>query len=83
MTILTRQGGSGFASSSLDQEDQEYQREVDDVKRWWTDTRWRYTKRAYTAEEIVAKRGNLAIQYPSNVQSKKLWRILEGKFGVG
>lgn len=65
---------------SLDQEEQIYQADVAAVKKWWTDPRWRYTKRPFTAEQIVAKRGNLTISYPSNVMSKKLWTILEGRF---
>jgi len=68
--------------SSLDQEDQVYEADVNAVKKWWTDSRWRYTKRPFTAEQIVAKRGNLEIVYPSNAQSKKLWNIIEGRFQV-
>lgn len=66
----------------LDQEDQLYQTDIEAVKQWWTDSRWRHTKRAYTAEQIVAKRGTLKIQYPSNDQAKKLWGIIEGRFKV-
>jgi isocitrate lyase len=68
--------------SSIDAEDQQYQQEVEQVKKWWTDSRWRYTRRPFTAEEIVSKRGNLKIQYPSNEQSKKLWNIVEERFKV-
>lgn len=68
--------------SSVDHEDQLYQADVDAVKKWWKDSRWRYTTRPFTAEQIVVKRGNLRIEYPSNVQSKKLWGILEGRFKV-
>lgn len=68
--------------ASVDHEDQLYQEDVKSVKQWWTNPRWRFTKRPYTAEQIVAKRGNLMIQYPSNVQSKKLWNIMEGRFQV-
>ena len=68
--------------SSLDQEDQLYKDDVKTVKQWWTDSRWRYTKRPFAAEDIVAKRGNLKIEYPSNVQAKKLWRIVEERFQV-
>lgn len=68
--------------SLLDQEDQKYQQDIDAVKQWWSDSRWRFTKRPFTAEQIVAKRGNLKIEYPSNVQSKKLWQIMEGRFKV-
>ena len=68
--------------ASLDAEEQAFQAEVKDVKQWWTDSRWRYTRRPFTAEQIVAKRGNLQIQYPSNAMSKKLWKILEERFQV-
>lgn len=68
--------------SSLDAEEQQYQAEVAAVKKWWTDDRWRQTKRPFTAEQIVAKRGNLKIDYPSNVQSKKLWKIVEERWRV-
>ncbi|KKK17557.1 isocitrate lyase AcuD [Aspergillus rambellii] len=64
----------------LEDEDQKYLDDVQAVKQWWTDSRWRYTNRPFTAEQIVAKRGNLKIEYPSNVQAKKLWKILEGNF---
>lgn len=63
-------------------EEQIFIEEVAAVKQWWADSRWRYTKRPFTAEQIVAKRGNLKIEYPSNVQSKKLWNILEDRFKV-
>jgi isocitrate lyase len=63
-------------------EDELFAREVEAVKKWWSDPRWRNTKRAFTAEQIVSKRGHLQVEYPSNAQSKKLWTILEGRFKV-
>jgi isocitrate lyase len=74
--------GMTNAAADVNAEDQAYAAEVEAVKKWWTDERWRYTKRPFTAEQIVAKRGNLKIEYPSNVQSKKLWKILESRFKV-
>jgi isocitrate lyase len=68
--------------ASIDLEERLYNEEVESVKQWWTDSRWRYTRRPFTAEQIVAKRGNLKIDYPSNVQSKKLWAIMESRFQV-
>ncbi|EZF10491.1 isocitrate lyase [Trichophyton rubrum D6] len=68
--------------SFVEQEEQKFLQEVEQVKNWWKDSRWRYTKRPFTAEQIVAKRGTLTIDYPSNAQSKKLWKILEGRFAV-
>ncbi|KAF7519242.1 hypothetical protein G7054_g13153 [Neopestalotiopsis clavispora] len=61
-------------------EDELFAQEVEAVKKWWSDSRWRYTKRPFTAEQIVSKRGHLKVDYPSNAQSKKLWKILEGRF---
>lgn len=63
-------------------EDRQFAAEVQAVQNWWKDSRWRYTKRPFTAEQIVAKRGNLKIDYPSNVQAKKLWGIVESNFQV-
>jgi isocitrate lyase len=65
---------------SLEAEQQAYEAEVAAVKAWWGQDRWRYTKRPYTAETIVSKRGNLTIDYPSNAQAKKAWNILEERF---
>lgn len=64
-------------------EDRQYAAEVEAVKAWWRDSRWRYTKRPFTAEQIVAKRGNLKIEYPSSAQAKKLWQTVENNFKVG
>lgn len=65
-----------------DIEDDLFAKEVAQVKSWWSDSRWRHTKRPFTAEQIVSKRGHLKIEYPSSTQSKKLWNILEGRFKV-
>lgn len=65
-----------------DSEEQRYQEEVKELKQWWTDSRWRYTRRPFTAEQIVQKRGNLKIEYPSNAMSKKMWKTVEERFAV-
>lgn len=70
------------AAIDVKKEDADFAAEVAAVKKWWSDERWRYTKRPFTAEQIVVKRGTIKIDYPSNVQSKKLWKILEGRFQV-
>lgn len=66
-----------------DAEEQRYQEEVQALKQWWSDSRWRYTKRPFTADQIVQKRGNLKIEYPSNAMAKKLWQTVEERFAVG
>jgi hypothetical protein len=68
--------------SDIDAEEQQYLQDVEAVKQWWTDSRWRYTKRPFTAEQIVQKRGTIKIEYPSNAMSKKVWKIFEEKFAV-
>ncbi|RMZ77790.1 hypothetical protein DV737_g4210, partial [Chaetothyriales sp. CBS 132003] len=66
----------------INEEEQKYLQDVEAVKKWWTDSRWRYTKRPYTAEQIVQKRGTIKIEYPSNVQAKKLWKMVEERFAT-
>lgn len=68
--------------ANVDVEEKQYLQEVEAVKLWWTDSRWRHTKRPFTAEAIVQKRGTIKIDYPSNAQAKKLWNIVEGRFQV-
>jgi isocitrate lyase len=69
--------------ANIDAEEQQFQKEVEEVKQWWSGSRFRFTRRPFSAEEIVAKRGNLKITYPSNSQAKKMWDIVEGRFKVG
>ncbi|OLL23676.1 Isocitrate lyase, partial [Neolecta irregularis DAH-3] len=61
-------------------EDNAFQREVDDTLQWWKSPRFRKLTRPYNANVIVNKRGTLKIEYPSNVQAKKLWGILDERF---
>jgi len=67
---------------SADAEEKSFREEVKAVEQWWTDSRWRYTKRPFTAEQIVTKMGTIKPQYANNAMSKKLWAILEGRFTV-
>ncbi|KAK7469101.1 isocitrate lyase 1 [Stygiomarasmius scandens] len=50
--------------------------EVKQVEEWWKSPRFARVKRSYTAAEVVAKRGTIPIQYPSNLMGKKLWALL-------
>lgn len=82
MTSTLNKISDTFKMGSSDQEEQQYLQEVEAVKKWWTDSRWRYTKRPFTAEQIVQKRGTIKIEYPSNAQAKKLWKLVEDRFAV-
>lgn len=67
---------------TYEDEERAYETDVNLVKQWWNGPRWRQTRRPFTAEQIVAKRGTIKIDYPSNIMSKKLWQILEAKYQV-
>ncbi|KXL47534.1 hypothetical protein M433DRAFT_57789 [Acidomyces richmondensis BFW] len=69
-----------MANNTEEAEQLRYEEEVKQIKQWWTDSRWRYTRRPYSAEQIANKRGNITIQYPSNVLAKKLWKTVEERF---
>lgn len=64
-------------SVDLEKEEHDFQKEVASVKQWWSQPRWKRTKRVYSAEAIVSKRGTLPINFPSSVQADKLYKILE------
>ncbi|CAO3689892.1 unnamed protein product [Umbelopsis vinacea] len=66
-----------MSTDLIQQEEQEFQQQVEQLKQWWSSDRFRLVKRPYTAEAIVSKRGTLHIDYPSNAQGKKLWKLLK------
>ncbi|QLL32326.1 hypothetical protein HG536_0C04950 [Torulaspora globosa] len=48
-----------------------------EIKKWWSEPRWKNTKRIYTAEDIAARRGTFPpVEYPSSVMAKKLYKVL-------
>ncbi|KAI5966556.1 ICL1 [Candida pseudojiufengensis] len=57
-------------------EENNFQKEVEEIKKWWSEPRWNKTKRIYTAEDIAKKRGTLKIDYPSSQQADKLFDLL-------
>lgn len=58
-------------------EDEVFEREVQQVKQWWSSPRFAGVARPYTAESVVSKRGTVRPQYLSNEQAKKMWTLLE------
>lgn len=59
------------------QEEQDFEKEVQGIELWWSKPRWAKTKRIYSAKDIAARRGSVMTQYPSDVQAKKLFKLLE------
>ncbi|KAK9465385.1 isocitrate lyase [Lipomyces arxii] len=66
-----------FSSVDLKSEQQQFDDQVAAVKKWWSEPRWQHTKRVYTAESIVQKRGSILPEYPSGLMSKKLFALLK------
>ncbi|RCK60484.1 Isocitrate lyase [Candida viswanathii] len=66
-----------YTKIDINQEEADFQKEVAEIKKWWSEPRWRKTKRIYSAEDIAKKRGTLKIAYPSSQQSDKLFKLLE------
>ncbi|KAI9224928.1 isocitrate lyase [Blastocladiella britannica] len=68
---------SPLSQQFLDEEERQFQAEVAKVKQWWKAPRFSRTTRPYSAEDVVNKRGTMVIEYPSNIQAKKLWTLLQ------
>ncbi|THH07391.1 hypothetical protein EW146_g9332 [Bondarzewia mesenterica] len=60
-----------------------FQAEVAQVEQWWKSPRFARVKRAYTAEQVVSKRGTIPITYPSDIQGKKAWQLFTEHFKRG
>lgn len=66
-----------YTEIDVNEEEKYFQQEVADIKKWWSQPRWKKTKRIYTPEDIAKKRSSLKIDYPSSNQAKKLYKLLE------
>ncbi|KAH6569070.1 hypothetical protein BASA62_005108 [Batrachochytrium salamandrivorans] len=61
----------------LEEEQQAFDTQVQEVGQWWSSSRFSLATRPYSASDVVSKRGTLPISYPSNLQAKKLWSLLQ------
>lgn len=66
-----------YTPIDVNEEERKFQQQVAEIKKWWSEPRWRKTKRIYSPEDIAKKRGSLKIDYPSSQQSDKLFELLE------
>lgn len=69
-TSILRSFKSGFVPGD---EETSFWLEVEQVKNWWKKPRWEFTKRSYSAEQVVRLRGTLRQTYASNTMAKKAW----------
>lgn len=63
----------------MSSEQELFDAEVRLVEAFQKQPRFHRTVRPYSAADVVSKRGNLELRYPSDVMAKKLWKILESK----
>ncbi|KAI8319907.1 isocitrate lyase [Martensiomyces pterosporus] len=64
----------------VDAEEQRFRQQVEQVKQWWSNPRFRNITRPYSAESIVSKRGSILPTYPSDIQAKKVFALFEQHF---
>ena len=60
-------------------EDNLFNHQVQQLRRWWASERFHGTKRSYSAEDVASKRGSLRHEYPSSIMAKKLFARLREK----
>ncbi|KAI0036491.1 isocitrate lyase [Vararia minispora EC-137] len=65
------------------QEKAAFYAEVAEVERWFKSPRFARVKRPYTAEQVVSKRGTVALNYPSNLMAKKAFELFSEHFKRG
>ncbi|TPX64458.1 isocitrate lyase [Spizellomyces sp. 'palustris'] len=65
------------SSAFLAEEQRLFEQEVKDIKSWWQSDRFRLIRRPYTAEDVAKKRGTVKQQFASDIQAKKLWKLLQ------
>jgi Isocitrate lyase family len=82
-TVLRTQPSTSAMAPSGESEAAFFAREVRDMKQWWSDPRFRHTKRPYTAEEAVSMRGTLPETFASNEMAQKLWAVFEKARATG
>ncbi|KAI9798523.1 MAG: hypothetical protein M1825_005328 [Sarcosagium campestre] len=75
--LLQESGKQGRAEDDL------FERQVRDVKLWWSSPRFEGIKRSYSAEDIVSKRGALQQSYPSSLMARKLFNLLKERAAKG
>ncbi|KAK4057833.1 mitochondrial 2-methylisocitrate lyase [Microbotryomycetes sp. JL221] len=64
---------------TLEQEQEQFKAQVNQVQQWFDSPRFKQLKRPYSAELVATKRGTQVVSplHPSNVTSQKLFALLE------
>ena len=55
-----------------------------EIEKWWSQPRWKNTKRIYSAKEIASRKGSFpAVTHQSSIMAQKLYKILEKHYKEG
>ncbi|KAG7877988.1 hypothetical protein KL905_004462 [Ogataea polymorpha] len=66
-----------YTQINIDQEERDFQKEVEEIKKWWAEPRWKGIKRVYPAEEIAKRRSTIKNPNASDTMAKKAFKLLE------
>jgi isocitrate lyase len=47
------------------------------IEQWWASPRFENVERPYKAKDVAPLRSTIHVDYPSNVQSQKMWKLLK------
>ncbi|KAL4476584.1 hypothetical protein ABPG72_000743 [Tetrahymena utriculariae] len=61
----------------MDVEGKRLQEITAEIQKWWTTSRWENVERPYQAQDVARLRPTIPMDYPSNYQSKKMWKLLK------
>jgi isocitrate lyase len=71
------------ASKAGANEEALFEQQVQQVREWWSSSRYKGIKRPYSPEDVVSKRGALQQSYPSSLMARKLFNLLEERSSRG
>ncbi|CDK24370.1 unnamed protein product [Kuraishia capsulata CBS 1993] len=66
-----------YSKIDIDKEEADFQAEIREIEEWWSQPRWKQTKRIYTAAEIAKRRSSIRAPYLSNQLAQKAFAQFE------
>lgn len=61
----------------MDAEGERLQKITAEIQAWWSTPRFAGVERPYKASDIAPLRATISGDFPSNIQSKKMWSLLK------
>ncbi|QPG75134.1 isocitrate lyase 1 [Brettanomyces nanus] len=64
-----------YTKLDLEKEQEDFDKEVNAIKEWWSQPRWKGIRRAYSAEDIASRRSTIKNPNASDVMAKKAFKL--------